>query len=121
MIVHGVPTAPDLDTARTPPTDGSDTTRWRVMLSPQVIEHILKEKNYETVLSIARFAFETIVDLIRDDEIYPYNRIIFALDADGNPKLVDGQVLLEAALAAGWYNWWLVTCTWREGQTAERM
>lgn len=119
MSVYDVPTALDLDTALTPPEDGSEVTSFKMMLSPQVIDHILTEMNYEQDPTIARLASETVADLMLADQLYADNQIRFALDADGNPKLVDGQVLLEAALATGWNKRWIVTCSWYEKHTAE--
>ena len=64
--------------------------------------HGLHKKNFESDRAIGRLASRQVADLMRDDQLYPLNTINFAPDADGSPKLVDGQVLLEAALATGW-------------------
>ena len=58
---------------------------------------------------------------MRKNEFLPGRDLAFALDARGNQKLVDGHVLLEAAILAGWTGRWTVFCQWEENFSAEKV
>ena len=105
----------------TRPSDGSGETVDDVVLTPDIAEHILTEMNHETDRTIGRYHADRFADLMRKDEVLELQPAVFALDADGNPKLVEGHVLFEAAVLAGWTGRWIVVCHWAEKFSADKL
>ena len=110
-----------LEKVLTRPTDGSGETIDLVFLTPDIAEHILTDLNHETDRTIGRYHAEHFADFMRKDEVLDLRQLTFALDAGGDPKLVDGHVLLEAAILAGWTRRWTVVCHWGETFSAEKV
>ena len=117
--MHEKPIPDVLTLAMTPPTDGTGITFDSVILTPDIAEHILAEMNYESDRTMGRYNAEHFADFMRKNEFLPGRDLAFALDARGNQKLVDGHVLLEAAILAGWTGLWNVICQWEENFSAE--
>jgi len=115
-------TIPDvLGKVMTRPTDESGATVDSVILTPDIAEHILANMNWEKDRTIGRYNAEHFANFMRKDEVLPGREILFAPDAWGNQQLVDGHVLLEAAILAGWTGKWTVVCQWEERFSAEKV
>ena len=59
-----------------------------------------------------------LADMMMNDEFASGSQITFAIDRDGDPKLVDGQHRLRAAVQAQWDGLWNARCLWGDAHPA---
>lgn len=110
---------PVLDDLFQEPEDGSGVTGAMVHLSPQDGETILRTMGFERQRDADQIHIGMLADMFLNHEFAAGSQITFAFDEHGNPRLVDGQHRLRAAIQAGWGGLWNVRVMFGDTYAAE--
>ena len=97
---------PVLDALLEEPQDGSKMVNAAIKLSVVNAEAILGQMSFERQRDADPQHIGMLVDMFRNGEWIEGSQLTFTLDQFGNPKLVDGQHRLRAAIQAGWEGLW---------------
>ena len=98
--------------------DSSDVTAAMIHLSVADAEAILGQLGFERQRDADIGHIGMLADMFRNGEWIAGSQLTFALDSFGNPKLVDGQHRLRAAIQAGWEGAWSIRCLFGEVNAA---
>lgn len=105
----------------TKPEDDTELTTTTVLLRLPDIEAILSSLSFYRQRNIRPATVGRIADTMMKGLFAPGDQITFAANHVQEPQLVDGQHRLQAALTAGWENYWTIRALWSEHYSAERV
>ena len=100
------------------PEDGTEVTAGMVRLSPEDADAITRTMPFERQRDADRTHIGMLADMFSNGEFAAGSQITFAIDDDGNPRLVDGQHRLRAAHQAKWSGLWNVRVVWSDKHRA---
>ena len=100
------------------PGDGSGVNGEMLKLTREEMDYIVSEMGFERQRDADNNHIGMLKDMIVNGEWAPGSQITFAINANGLPKLVDGQHRLRAAAEAGWEGVWNIRAVFGDRQDA---
>ena len=109
---------PALDVLLEEPQDGSKMANAAIRLSVVDADAILGQMSFERQRDADLQHIGMLADMFRNGEWVEGSQLTFTLDQFGNPKLVDGQHRLRAAIQAGWEGVWTARVLFKNDSAA---